>query len=267
MTSTKRKEGLGLSISLIGQNGRMNRIISHMATRSGQHCLVSNLVASRNIGGPQFLRFRVRTFLSDESLAETTNCVVDFSIPRATFFYLKLVLQSEVGLVVSTTGFLQQEQTFLADLPRLTKTIVSPNTSLGVNRFFDIVSVASHLLGDEYDAEILETHHREKEDSPSGTALSIGRTIANNRFTSFSRNVVLSRCQVRRQRRRAEIGFSSVRGGEVVGEHRVMFISDNETLVLSHSSANRFHYAEGALLAADRISWENHTFRSMRDIG
>jgi 4-hydroxy-tetrahydrodipicolinate reductase len=217
----------------------------------------AHLIASRTIYRSQFQKPNMRAFLVDELAVINSDCAVDFSTPRGTFFYLKLLLKWEVGIVVSTTGFFLQEHAFLKDVSKMISVLISANTSFGVNKFSDIISFASFLLNEDYDISILETHHKNKLDAPSGTALSLSNRIVSNRTTNPLSELASRSCK---------ISFSSIRGANIIGRHEVMFFSNNETIILSHSSSNRLHYAEGAIRAASHLSREPKGLCSMEEI-
>ncbi|AGO28379.1 Dihydrodipicolinate reductase [Candidatus Tremblaya phenacola PAVE] len=217
----------------------------------------AHLTASRTVYGSQFQRPNIRTFLVDELAVINSDCVVDFSIPRGTFFYLKLLLKWGVGVVVSTTGFFSQERAFLKDASKMISILISTNTSFGVNKFSDIISFASFLFFGAYDITILETHHKNKLDAPSGTALSLGNRIASNRPAPLPSELASGSHR---------ISFSSIRGANIIGRHEIMFFSNNETITLSHSSSNRLHYAEGAIKAASHLIRKPKGLFSMEEI-
>jgi 4-hydroxy-tetrahydrodipicolinate reductase len=191
---------------------------------------------------------------------------VDFTLANAVPENVRACVELGVPLVIGTTGLDQRTRMLLDDASRRIAVLCSPNMSIGVNVLLQLVDAAARALGSDYDAEILDVHHRQKRDAPSGTALKLGETIANARGDSFDAVAVRARIGEHGPRRPGEIGFAVVRAGEHVGEHTVMFSGNDETVTLSHRASDRRTFARGALRAAAWLSRQPAGRYGMSDV-
>ncbi len=180
------------------------------------------------------------------------DVVVDFSSPELLSALLRGQGRALAGkaLVVGTTGLAEAEEVLLEEAARRSPVLVAANFSVGVNLLLALAERAAAVLGPEYDVEIVEAHHRRKVDAPSGTALALGEAVAKGRDVDLGTVRTDGRTGRPGARPRGEIGFHSLRGGDVVGEHRVSFIGERERIELAHVAADRSLFAEGALRAA-----------------
>ena len=185
-----------------------------------------------------------------QAMFRAADAVLDFTLPGATAGHAALAAAEGTILVVGTTGIGEAEQAALKAAAAQTAVVQAPNMSLAVNLLMRLTEQVAGLLDADYDIEIVEMHHRHKIDAPSGTALGLGRAAARARGVSFDEVAARGRDGVTGARARGEIGFAALRGGDVVGEHSVIFAADGERLELTCRSANRQTYARGALQAA-----------------
>ena len=187
-----------------------------------------------------------------ETSFEIADVIIDFTSPKALFAFTESAVANKTGLVVGTTGLEEKHFNLLKQTGNSTKVFYAPNMSFGVNSFFSIARKAASYLKD-FDIEIIETHHRFKKDSPSGTAIKLGEEIAEE--LNFSRDQFnFNRHQDQQERKKDEIGFSSIRGGNIPGEHTVIFHGENESIELTHRAFNREIFADGAIHAAIWLS-------------
>lgn len=185
------------------------------------------------------------------ALAQASDVLVDFSAPGALEGNLDAAVTAGVPIVVGTTG-LEERHHFLCDAAADAVAVLQTgNTSLGVTLLAHLVREAASRLGEDWDIEIVETHHRMKEDAPSGTALLLGDAAAKGRAVSLAEEAVRGRDGITGARKAGTIGFASLRGGTVAGDHTVHFLADNERLSLSHLAENRAIFARGAVRAAE----------------
>jgi 4-hydroxy-tetrahydrodipicolinate reductase len=175
---------------------------------------------------------------------------VDFTSPAATQAIAKLATERKRAAVIGTTGLGAADEAALAELAKVAPIVVAANFSLGVNLLLGLVRQAAHVLGPDWDAEVVETHHRAKRDAPSGTALMIGRAIAAGHGSDYDAVKRHSRDGDVGPRPRGEIGVSTVRGGDVIGEHTASFFGAAERIEISHRASSRSIFAAGALRAA-----------------
>ncbi len=184
------------------------------------------------------------------SALSAAQVAVDFSNAAASPGILRACVQARVPLLIGTTGLPATLEAALTAASQVIPVLVAANTSLGVNLLLDLVRRAAHVLPAGFDIEILDVHHRDKLDAPSGTALALGRAAAEARGGDADPGASAARMSARAARSPGQIGYASVRGGDVVGDHEVLFLGDGERLVLRHSATDRNVFARGALCAA-----------------
>lgn len=184
------------------------------------------------------------------ALFQTADAVVEFSIPAATIAHSGLAAAAGCIHVIGTTGLDADQEAALARAGEVVPVVYAPNMSLAVNVLFALTRQVASLLDEDFDIEIVEMHHRNKVDAPSGTALGLGRAAAAGRGVSLDDAGVLSREGQTGARDRGAIGFATLRGGDVTGDHSVIFAADGERLELTHKSTSRQIFARGAVRAA-----------------
>lgn len=201
-----------------------------------------------------------------KTLASQADAVLDFTTPEST-----LALAGEVAAqggihIIGTTGFSASDQKKIETLASKARIVQSGNFSLGVNLLETLVEQAARVLNDSYDIEILEIHHKHKKDAPSGTALMLGHAAARGRKVKLDDKKVSARDGITGERRQGDIGFSVLRGGDVVGLHNVMFAGPGEVIELKHQGFNREIYASGAIHAALWATRQKPGLYSMKDV-
>lgn len=194
------------------------------------------------------------------------DAVVDFSHPSATNEICRVCLGAGKPLVIGTTGHSNEERTVLEKTSKSLPVVFSPNFSVGVNALFWLTRKAAEMLGKDFDLEIVETHHRSKKDAPSGTAKKLAEILCEVRKLDYAKNVVHGREGLIGERSAAEIGVHSIRGGDVVGDHTVMFAGPGERLELTHKASSRETFAAGALRAARWIVGRPPGLYDMEDV-
>jgi 4-hydroxy-tetrahydrodipicolinate reductase len=192
------------------------------------------------------------------------DVLVDFSAPEALEASLERAVSASIPILVGTTGLDDRADDRIAAAAKQVAVLRAPNTSLGIAVLAQLVEKAAQLLGPEWDIEVAETHHRMKADAPSGTAWLLGHAAARGRGVELDSE--LGRCGTGLNRKTGAIGFASLRGGTVAGEHDVMFLGDKERLVLSHKAENRMIFAKGALAGARFLVGKPAGLYSMRDV-
>lgn len=220
-------------IGIIGSAGRMGHAIAQSIAEAG-----ATLAGGIDQGG------------DPAPLARVSDVLVDFSSPHALEANLDAAASAGIPIVVGTTG-LEERHHFLCDhAAEQTAVLQTGNTSLGVNMLAHLVREAASRLGEDWDIEIVETHHRMKVDAPSGTALLLGQAAAEGRGIDLGEHSARGRDGITGARVRGSIGFASLRGGSVAGDHTVYLLADNERIALSHLAENRGIFARGAVRAA-----------------
>ena len=192
--------------------------------------------------------------------------LIDFTRPEGTQQHIAACLRHGVKMVVGTTGLDDKQKATIADAARSIAVVFAPNMSVGTNLVFKLADVAARVLGDAYDAEIIEAHHRHKIDAPSGTALHIGQIIANALGRDLAKCAVYGRKGVTGEREASTIGFATVRGGDIVGEHTVLFAGTGERVEITVRAGSRATYAQGALRAAHFLASKKTGLFDMQDV-
>jgi 4-hydroxy-tetrahydrodipicolinate reductase len=190
--------------------------------------------------------------ISDDlsGLIERAEVLVDFTTPAATLGHLKVVAQHRRGIVIGTTGFSPSELEELKAAAKLLPCVFSPNMSVGINVIYKIIGEMTKILGDDYDIEVIEAHHRLKKDAPSGTALKMAEVLARSVNRDLAQVGVYARKGLIGERPRGEIGIQTIRAGDIVGDHTVMFATMGERIEVTHRASSRDTFARGALRAA-----------------
>ncbi|KPJ87010.1 MAG: 4-hydroxy-tetrahydrodipicolinate reductase [Spirochaetes bacterium DG_61] len=201
-----------------------------------------------------------------EDVIQRADVIVDFTAPEATLKTLKTARIHGKGMVIGTTGFTKDHIEIIKKNGETIPILLSPNMSQGVNILIYLARRAAELLGKDYEVEILEIHHNRKKDAPSGTALQLGDEIAQAREISLNTVGSFSRHGIVGERKKSEIGFSSIRLSDVVGEHTIMFGGPGERIELSHKSSSRKNYSNGALRAVKFIAEKKVGFFTMKDV-
>ena len=194
------------------------------------------------------------------------DVVIDFTVPTATLGLAQICAAQGKGMVVGTTGFDDAQLQALRDCAQQTAIFVSPNMSVGVNLAMHLIELAAKALGDEVDVEVIEAHHKHKIDAPSGTAVRIGEVLASALGRDLSTDAVYARQGITGARDAKTIGFSTIRGGDIVGEHTVLFAGDGERLEITHRAHSRNNFAQGALRAVTLVSAASPGWYDMQDL-
>lgn len=262
-----------MKIGIIGCGGRMGRMLIIQVLDTEACTLAGGIEHSRS---PDIGRdiatlverppIGVRIGEEPRLLFDCADVIIDFSSSSATAANAALAAETGKALVVGTTGLGPEQTTALTTAARRTSVLYSPNMSLGMNVLFALVEQVSRVLDDSYDIEILEMHHRGKMDAPSGTALELGRAAALGRGIDLGVSSQRVHDSYIGQRRKGDIGFAVVRGGDTVGEHNVIFATDGERVELTHKASSRGIFARGAVRAALWLQGREPGLYSMQDV-
>lgn len=204
--------------------------------------------------------------LSSELDSSSFDVLIDFTSPETTLANVDFCVEHGKGIVIGTTGFTAEQKAHLDAAAEKTPLCIASNFSTGVNLVFRLLEIAAQVMGDEADIEIVEAHHRHKVDAPSGTALSMGEAIADTLGRDLDKVAVYGREGQTGARDRDTIGFATVRGGDVVGEHTAMFLCDGERVEVTHKASSRMAFARGAVRAAQWLHGRAPGKYSMRDV-
>jgi 4-hydroxy-tetrahydrodipicolinate reductase len=207
-------------------------------------------------------------YISDDA-AETlqgADVLIDFTRPEASLDYLEICQRHQVQHVIGTTGFTVEQKAKIQAAAKNIPIVFAPNMSVGVTLLLDLVEQAAKLLNEGYDIEIVEMHHRHKVDAPSGTALRLGEAAAQGLGQNLSDCAIYAREGVTGERETGKIGFATLRGGDVVGDHTVIFAGIGERVELTHKASSRATFALGALRAAKFLSTQKAGLYDMQDV-
>lgn len=194
------------------------------------------------------------------------DVLIDFTIPECTLQTLEICRSSSRPMVIGTTGLDEKQKQILHDAGSDISIVFSPNMSVGVNLCLKLLQIAAKTLGDDYDVEIIEAHHRQKVDAPSGTALRMGEVVAEGLGRDLKKCAVYGRQGYTGPRDSKEIGFETIRAGDIVGEHTVMFSGVGERIEVSHKATSRMTFAKGALRAATWLDTKDNGLYDMLDV-
>ncbi len=201
-----------------------------------------------------------------EAAFETTDVIIDFSFPEATVKAARYAASAGKAMVIGTTGFTDDETEQIRSCAQDIPMVAAPNMSIGVNVMFKVASLLTSLLGEDYDVEIVETHHRLKKDAPSGTAMGLARAVAQARGEELRDLARYERHGMIGPRPKGEIGIQTVRAGDIVGDHTVYFAGNNERIEITHRAHTRQNFAQGAIRAARWIQGKAPGLYTMMDV-
>lgn len=246
-------------IILVGCNGRMGQMIHNIVAEDEEAAIVAgiDLVNNRENGYPVYREL--------SECKEEADVIIDFSSAQGLEKNVDYAVEKKIPLVECSTGLSEEQTKYLLDAGKKTAVLRSANMSLGVNLLLKLVKEAAERLALEgFDIEIVEKHHNQKLDAPSGTALALADSI--NEAMDNQYEYVYDRTQVRQKRGKKELGISSVRGGTIVGEHDVIFAGNDEVLTFSHASHSRGVFAKGAVVAAKYLKGRKAGLYDMADV-
>jgi 4-hydroxy-tetrahydrodipicolinate reductase len=192
--------------------------------------------------------------------------LIDFTRPEGTLQHLEICRRRGVHMVIGTTGLAAEQKLVIQDASREIPIVFAPNMAVGVNVVFKLLDVAARILNEGYDVEIVEAHHRHKVDAPSGTALRMGEVVAAALGRSLEECAVYGREGLTGERPATQIGFATVRGGDIVGDHTVLFAGPGERIEITHKAASRMHFALGSLRAARFLQGKTRGLFDMQDV-
>ena len=258
-------------VCVAGASGRMGRMLIE-AVQQADDCTLSGAL---DLAGSPALGQDAAAFLgqasgvpiaSDLSTLAGSQCLIDFTRPEGTMAHLRACVQHGVQLVIGTTGFTDAQKAEIAEASQHIAIMMAPNTSVGVNVTLKLLEMAAKALSTGYDIEIVEAHHRHKVDAPSGTALKMGEVIADALGRDLKDCAVYERYGHTGERDPSTIGFATVRGGDVVGDHTVMFLGTGERIEITHKSSSRATYAQGSLRAVRFLAGRANGLYDMFDV-
>jgi len=251
-----------INLSISGCMGKMGQQLIKSSKKNRNFKLVSlteDRLTNKKVAGLKPSRNSFEAF-------KKTNVIIDFTVPKCTLEILKIALKLKKRVVIGTTGFSKKEENLIKSFSRKIPILKAGNMSLGVNLLIYLTEIASKSLGSNFLSKVHETHHKHKIDYPSGTALMLGKGIADGKNKNFYNLIGKKYLNKRSFPYAKKINFNSIRRGEVIGEHEVRFSSGKEIIKLNHESFDRALYSEGALTAAAWLMSKKAGLYSMRDL-
>lgn len=259
-------------IAIAGASGRMGQMLIEALLGDNSFSLVGALDQAGNpmigVDATAFLGQVSGVTITTDLKAALANAdtLIDFTRPEGTLAHLRVCRELGVNLVIGTTGFSAAQKAEIATAAHDIAIVMAPNMSVGVNVTLKLLELAAKSLSEGFDIEIIEAHHRHKVDAPSGTALKMGEVVAAALGRDLKDCAVYAREGVTGERQPASIGFSSIRGGDIVGDHTVLFAGIGERIEITHKSSSRATYAQGSLRAAHFLAAKERGLFSMFDV-
>jgi len=261
-----------MRIAIAGAGGRMGRMLIEATLHDAEATLVAALdqpgssVVGKDAG--ELVGTPCGVIVSSDleaAIAEST-CLIDFTRPQGTLRHLDACRRQRIAMVIGTTGFTADGKQAISSAAQEIPIVFAPNMSVGVNAVFRLLDVAARILNQGYDVEIVEAHHRHKVDAPSGTALRMGEVVAQALARDLRECAIYGREGLTGERAASTIGFSTIRGGDIVGDHQVMFCGLGERVEIAHKASSRLPYALGGLRAARFLVGRTNGLFDMQDV-
>jgi 4-hydroxy-tetrahydrodipicolinate reductase len=249
-----------VKVVVAGAGGRMGRALIDAVLADGE----LSLVAALDVKGSSALGQPVGDIkvTSDLGAIDKADVLIDFTRPEGTLRHL----EHARAMVIGTTGFTEEDKGAIAEAAKRIPIVMAANFAVGVNAVYKLAETAARILGDDYDVEIVEAHHRHKVDAPSGTALHLGQIVAQAMGRELEKNAVFGRKGDLGERKPKQIGFHAIRGGDIVGEHTVIFAGTGERVEVTVRSQSRTTYAQGALRAVKFLKERAPGLYGMADV-
>lgn len=262
-----------IRIAVVGVSGRMGLCLVKAALLSSQAKLAVAISrpespsVGKDIGelaGISAIGIKVSSDLA--AVTDQFDVLIDFTRPDASMDIIEICRKANKKIVIGTTGYSDEQKALIAEAAKEIAIVFAPNMSVGVNLSLKLLEIAAKVMGDYTDIEVIEAHHRHKIDAPSGTALRMGEVIANTLDRNLKDCAIYGREGNTGERDRKTIGFSTIRAGDIVGEHTVMFADEGERLEITHKASSRMTFANGAVRAAVWLTEKDKGLFNMQDV-
>ena len=260
-------------IAVMGAAGRMGKVLIEAVHQAPDVSLGAAIVSPNSsllgVDAGELVgvgKLGVRLKNSIAAAADDFDVLIDFTNPDLTLANLAECVRLKKAMVIGTTGLSSEQKQILSDQAHHTAVVFAPNMSVGINLLLDILHRAASVLQEGYDVEIIETHHRHKVDAPSGTALRLGEVVADAMGRNLEECAVYGRQGMTGPRKANEIGFETIRAGDVVGDHTVLFASEGERIEITHKASSRMTFAKGAVRACAWLHNQPQGLYDMQDV-
>ena len=260
-------------IAIVGASGRMGRVLLQAvedaeeatlgaASERENHEMLGHSVAILDSSLPKNIKI-----INDlEAVVNDFDVIVDFSVPASTLHNIQLCEKHNKSIVIGTTGFSDEEKLVIEKAAKNISIVFAPNYSVGVTLCLSLLKQAASVLGDDYDVEIIEAHHRHKVDAPSGTAIKMGEVVAETLGRDLNECAVYGRQGITGERQAKTIGFETIRAGDIVGDHTVLFAGIGERVEITHKASSRMTFAKGAIRSAIWLRNKSNGLYDMQDV-
>ncbi len=262
-----------INVGIAGAAGRMGRCLIQACTEQTQ----ISVTAASETKGSRWIntdvgelvglgQFGVPITEGLNSVMHKFQVLIDFTTPTTTLEHLQLCRAANKAMVIGTTGFSVEQKLMIQEAANDIAIVFSPNMSIGVNLTFKLLAMTAQVLGEQVDIEIIEAHHRHKVDAPSGTALRMGEVIADALQRDLQQHAIYGRQGKTGERPRQTIGFSTIRAGDIVGEHTALFADEGERIEITHKASSRLTFAKGAARAVQWVAQQKTGLFDMQDV-
>jgi 4-hydroxy-tetrahydrodipicolinate reductase len=269
----RKREDDMTNIAIVGAGGRMGRsLIEACSQAEGLNLTIATEHPDSSLIGTDagevagIGKNNVVIAASLDDAKGDFDVLIDFTRPEPTLAHLAWCEKNNKSIIIGTTGFSDDEKHIIQASSNTIPVVFAPNMGIGVNLCFKLLDIAARVLGDDVDIEVIEAHHRHKVDAPSGTALRMGEVVADALGRDLAECAVYGREGVTGERDRKTIGFETIRAGDIVGEHTVMFAGTGERVEITHKATSRLTFAQGAMRAADWLSKKSAGLYDMQDV-
>lgn len=260
-------------IGVCGAAGRMGKTILEVCHETDGVTIAAGIEykGSSMIGvdaGEQAGLGKLGVAIADDiaSVADQCDVLIDFTLAASVPENVKKCVAAKKNMVIGTTGLNDEQKKIISDAAKNIAIVFAPNMSIGVNLCFKLLEMAAKVVGEDADIEIIEAHHREKKDAPSGTSLRMGEVVANTLGRNLKEYAIYGREGITGPRDKKTIGFETIRAGDIVGEHTVMFATSGERVEISHKATSRKTFASGAVRAAQWVAGKKSGLYDMQDV-
>lgn len=260
------------TIAIAGSSGRMGKMLLEAVLRADDFELVAALdqpgseIEGRTVGEWVGLPCSIAIETDLDAALAKADCLIDFTRPAATLAHAAACCRHGTSMVIGTTGFDDEARSAIEKAAATIPIVMAPNMAVGVNLVFKLLESAAAILAEGYDIEIVEAHHRHKVDAPSGTSLRMGQIVAQTLGRDLADCAIYGRQGFTGERDAKTIAFSTIRGGDIVGDHTVMFCGEGERVEITHKAGNRWPYALGSLRAARFLAQRKNGLYDMQDV-
>ncbi|WP_020405522.1 4-hydroxy-tetrahydrodipicolinate reductase [Hahella ganghwensis] len=260
-------------VAIVGASGRMGKVlVEAVADNDDTHLGAASVRSGSSLVGADAGELagigKQGVLCTDDlgSVLDEFDVIIDFTSPETTMGLLDFCAEHQKALVVGTTGLTEEQKAAIAVAGEKFPLVFAPNMSVGINLLLNILSLTAKTLGDDYDVEIIEAHHRFKKDAPSGTALCLGEVVADALGRDLKECAVYGREGITGERDVKTIGFETIRAGDVVGDHTVLFATQGERIEITHKASSRMTFAKGAVKAAAWLKGREAGCYDMQDV-